>query len=131
MSFFTYDTLKHIAADHYTRKATLEGRAVSPNDPATVPVLVRLMCGAFAGAAAQTASYPLDVVRRRMQLYGLSSAVPKYSSTLDGLITIIRTEGIKKLYIGLTINYLKVPPSHAVSFVVYEAVQGWMRGEKK
>lgn len=131
MSFFTYDTLKHAAADHYTRKAALEGRTISLDDPATVPVVVRLMCGAFAGAAAQTASYPLDVVRRRMQLYGLSTHVPKYRSTLDGIVTIIRTEGIKKLYIGLSINYLKVPPSHAVSFVVYEAVQGWMRGDKK
>lgn len=129
MSFFTYDTLKHIAAEHYAKKQSLESASTANSpaaSPTTVPVGVRLLCGALAGAAAQTASYPLDVVRRRMQLYGLSSSLPKYRNTLHALVSIIQTEGIKKLYIGLSINYIKVGPAHAISFVVYEALKEWL-----
>lgn len=124
MSFFTYDTLKHLASDYYSKQqqeAQDGAVTASGSDPSKhLPVPVRLLCGALAGAAAQTASYPLDVVRRRMQLYGLSTQLPKYRNTADALISILRNEGIKKLYIGLSINYIKVGPAHAISFVCYE-----------
>jgi hypothetical protein len=32
--------------------------------------LAKMMCGSFAAASAQLAAYPLDTVRRRMQLNG-------------------------------------------------------------
>lgn len=85
-----------------------------------MPVPIRLLCGGIAGAAAQTVSYPLDVVRRRMQLTGLSTHLPKYKHTLDAFQHIIRTEGVKQLFIGLSINYYKSPLAHAISFVTYE-----------
>jgi solute carrier family 25 protein 16 len=130
MSFLTYDTLKHLAAEFFARKqfkedveAAMAAGTIPPSAPAAtahVPVPVRLLCGALAGAAAQTASYPLDVVRRRMQLYGLSSQLPLYRNTWHAFREIIRTEGFRRLYIGLSINYIKVGPAHAISFVTYE-----------
>ena len=130
MSFLTYDTLKHHAGEFYANKqraaevlaAEAAGTAAPTDAPkvAHVPVLVRLLCGAIAGAAAQTASYPLDVVRRRMQLYGLSTQLPLYRNTAHALWSIIETEGVRKLYVGLSINYIKVGPAHAISFVTYE-----------
>ena len=130
MSFLTYDTLKHSAGVFYARKQFNEQVAAAhaaglppPTEAAAtahVPVAVRLVSGALAGAAAQTASYPLDVVRRRMQLYGLSSQLPLYRNTAHALWSIIQTEGVRKLYIGLSINYIKVAPAHALSFVTYE-----------
>jgi hypothetical protein len=129
MSFFTYDTLKGVAARYYNQghasgvqRGTSASSSAAP--PATnevpVPVLVRLLCGALAGATAQTASYPLDVVRRRMQLFGLASNLPKYDNTWHALVSIVRTDGWRKLYVGLSINYMKVGPAHAISFVTYE-----------
>jgi len=130
VSFVTYDTLKHLASEHYARQTVLESRTTAEGEAVAaaaqasatggVPVWVRLACGAVAGAAAQTASYPLDVVRRRMQLYGLSSQLPLYRNTWHALVHIARTEGVKRLYIGLSINYIKVGPAHAISFVTYE-----------
>lgn len=106
VSFAVYDTVKSWTMKNIT------------DDP---PVLMRLAWGAMAGAAAQTASYPLDVVRRRMQLYGLASTLPRYRHTAHALKDILRTEGIRGLYVGLTINYWKVAPAHAISFFCYEA----------
>lgn len=42
----------------------------------TVPA--KLLCGGFAGAIAQTFSYPLDVTRRRMQLAHMDPATAKF-----------------------------------------------------
>ena len=66
----------------------------------------RVTAGAVAGLMAQTAIYPLDVVRRRMQTHEGSGAA--YRSPLHALRTIAREEGVRRgLYRGLTLNYLK------------------------
>ena len=46
--------------------------------------------------------------------------LPQYRNTAHALWHIVTTEGVKRLYIGLSINYIKVGPAHAVSFVIYE-----------
>ncbi|PIK37727.1 putative graves disease carrier protein-like isoform X1 [Apostichopus japonicus] len=80
--------------------------------------LANLMAGAFAGAVAQTISYPLDVVRRMMQL---GEMVPHYTrSSLEILTYVFKKYGMRGLYRGLTINYLRAVPTAAVSFTVYE-----------
>ena len=60
ISFFTYDTLK-----------TVRTRA---HRDVPVSSVERLVMGAIAGAVAQTVAYPLDLVRRRMQVHGLAGA---------------------------------------------------------
>jgi solute carrier family 25 protein 42 len=66
----------------------------------------RVSAGALAGLLAQTAVYPLDVVRRRMQTHEGSGQL--YRSPFDALRTIAREEGVRRgLYRGLTLNYLK------------------------
>ena len=77
-------------------------------------VVYKLACGGIAGAVAQTFTYPVDVVRRRMQVD------PK--SVMETVQHIHRVHGVKGFFMGLIPNYLKVVPSISVSFAVYEAM---------
>ncbi|KAJ9076936.1 hypothetical protein DSO57_1021519 [Entomophthora muscae] len=81
----------------------------------------KLACGAMAGTIAQTFTYPLDVLRRRMQVNGLSDMLGyKYRNTLHAATEIVNREGVRGLYKGMIPNYLKVAPAIGVSFYTYE-----------
>lgn len=82
------------------------------------------MCyGAIAGLVGQTASYPFDVIRRRLQT---AAVVRPNDSSLGGLATarkIIREEGVRRgLYKGVTMNWLKGPISVGVSFMTFDTL---------
>jgi hypothetical protein len=64
-------------------------------------------------ALLQVQGAPADVAPR-----GAANALPahRYKDTWDGLRTIVRTQGWRQLYAGLSINYLKVPFFHDNSF---------------
>lgn len=80
--------------------------------------LRKLSCGATAGAISQTLTYPLDVLRRKMQVTGMKDKVDfQYKNSFDAIKTIVRGEGLRGLYTGLSVNLLKVSPSMAISFV--------------
>lgn len=85
----------------------------------------RVMAGATAGLIAQTAVYPFDVVRRRMQTH--SGEGKLYDSPLHALRTIGREEGIARgLYRGLSLNWIKTAPNVAIYMSLYDLVKGWL-----
>ncbi|KAL9549708.1 hypothetical protein MBANPS3_005087 [Mucor bainieri] len=81
-----------------------------------------LMCGGLAGLVAQTSSYPLEVVRRRMQVGGLLNP-DTFVGFKETAREIYRLKGLKGFYVGLSIGYIKVVPMVAVSFAVYERMK--------
>lgn len=86
-------------------------------------LVVLLFIGAFAGTVAQTACHPLDVVRKRLQLQGISGRPVQYKSMVDAAVRIVKTEGFGALYRGLQPMYVSAIPSAGVSYVVYESVK--------
>ena len=63
----------------------------SVNGAVAVPnPLERMMFGAVAGLFGQTSSYPLDIVRRRMQTASLTGNCKAYTSILATLIKVYR-----------------------------------------
>ena len=80
----------------------------------------KLVAGAIAGVCGQTVSYPLDTVRRILQVQDVKLQGRKYTGMLDCLVRVSREEGVAALYRGLGANYIKVVPSVAVSFTVFE-----------
>lgn len=76
---------------------------------------MKLGCGATAGAISQTLTYPLDVLRRRMQVTGMKSMGYNYNGSFDAISSIIRQEGLRGLYKGIWPNLIKVTPSTDLS----------------
>jgi solute carrier family 25 protein 42 len=67
-------------------------------------------------------TYPLDVVRRRMQID--PAHAPRYTGIMHALTTIYREEGlISGLYKGLSMNWIKGPISVGISFSVFDFVK--------
>ncbi|KAH0865507.1 hypothetical protein HID58_082718 [Brassica napus] len=105
------------------------------NNNSELTVTTRLACGAIAGTMGQTVAYPLDVVRRRMQMVGWKDASSvitgdgrgkapiEYSGMVDAFKKTVRHEGVGALYKGLVPNSVKVVPSIAIAFVTYEKVK--------
>jgi solute carrier family 25 phosphate transporter 23/24/25/41 len=95
--------------------------------PDSSPV-TKLLLGATAGGVAQTMTYPFDLLRRRFQVLTMGTAELgfQYTSVWNALETIVKTEGFKGLYKGLTTNLFKVVPSMAVSWLTYDVMKEWM-----
>ncbi|CAO2840227.1 unnamed protein product [Amaranthus hypochondriacus] len=89
-------------------------------------IVLRLSCGALAGLFGQTFTYPLDVVRRQMQVENLQPGGARYRNTKEGLIGIIQNQGWRQLFAGLSINYMKVVPSVAIGFTTYDIMKSWL-----
>ncbi|XP_051132059.1 uncharacterized protein LOC127252087 isoform X1 [Andrographis paniculata] len=92
-----------------------------PNDST---VVVSLGCGSVSGIASSTATFPLDLVRRRMQLEGAAGRARVYKTGLLGTFKhIIHTEGLHGLYRGILPEYCKVVPSVGIIFMTYETLK--------
>ncbi|KAG9157078.1 hypothetical protein Leryth_009107 [Lithospermum erythrorhizon] len=79
-----------------------------------------LFIGAAAGAVSSTATFPLEVARKHMQV-GAVSGREVYKNVLHALASIVEREGIQGLYKGLGPSCVKLVPAAGISFMCYEA----------
>ncbi|XP_068759471.1 mitochondrial coenzyme A transporter SLC25A42-like [Montipora capricornis] len=116
ISFFTYESLKKVYFD-------------SVHDAKKLHPLHRLFFGACAGLLGQSATYPLEIIRRRMQTNGISGpAIPEYQRMWATAKYVVSTEGVKKgLYKGLTMNWIKGPIAVGVSFTTFDLLHGFLQ----
>lgn len=86
--------------------------------------LQRTTNGALAGLIAQTLTYPLDVVRRRMQTEGAHNmeliTQRQYLSVSSTLRSIYKVEGFRGLFKGVSLNWVKGPLSLGISFSIFD-----------
>eukprot|EP00474_Spongospora_subterranea_P006869 CRZ07327.1 hypothetical protein [Spongospora subterranea] len=123
ISFYTFETLKY----SYLEK----------HDTDTLPQSARMLFGGCGGFLAQSASYPLEIIRRRMQVQGSvttrSSRHVTYAlASQAGMVPLVKHiykhEGIVRgLYKGLSMNWVKGPIAVGISFTVYDAVTTLLR----
>ncbi|XP_073670408.1 mitochondrial adenyl nucleotide antiporter SLC25A23 isoform X1 [Paramisgurnus dabryanus] len=102
-----YETLKN---------AWLQRHTATSADPG---VLVLVGCGTVSSTCGQLASYPLALIRTRMQAQASVKGGPQLSM-LTLFRSIIAQEGVVGLYRGIAPNFLKVIPAVSISYVVYE-----------
>ena len=79
-----------------------------------------LLIGSLAGAFSSSATFPLEVARKQMQVGALSGR-QVYKNVLHALSSILEKEGIEGLYKGLGPSCLKLVPAAGISFMCYEA----------
>ncbi|RWS10028.1 calcium-binding mitochondrial carrier protein SCaMC-2-like protein [Dinothrombium tinctorium] len=80
-------------------------------------VLVLLTCGTISSSCGQLASYPLALVRTRLQA---QIGVHRNENMISVFRGILDREGFFGLYRGITPNFMKVAPAVSISYVVYE-----------
>ncbi|MPC12539.1 Mitochondrial coenzyme A transporter SLC25A42 [Portunus trituberculatus] len=109
-SFGIYETLKKFHADYSHRD--------KPNP------LERMMFGAVAGLVGQSSSYPLDIVRRRMQTATVTGNGNHYKTIMGTLLKVYREEGLHHgLYKGLSMNWIKGPIAVGISFTTFDTLK--------
>eukprot|EP00898_Chlorokybus_atmophyticus_P003548 jgi/Chlat1/4194/Chrsp27S08879 len=92
--------------------------------PEAPTVAVSLTCGSLAGITSSSVTFPIDLVRRRMQLEGQAGRSRVYQGgALHTLAYILKTEGLKGLYRGILPEYSKVVPGVGIAFMTYELMK--------
>jgi len=102
-------------------RATLVPPAPDGGRPRATP-LADLGIGALSGVLAQTVSYPFEVVRRRMQVGGLTQP-GRWLHWGETVRAIWARGGARGFFVGLSIGYLKIVPMNAVSFAVWQGMK--------
>jgi len=69
-------------------------------------VLTLLACGSTATTCAQLVSYPLQLVRTRLQAQGMEGRPVIYNGIVDCVAKTVNTEGIRGLYRGILPNFM-------------------------
>ncbi|PSN72730.1 mitochondrial carrier [Corynespora cassiicola Philippines] len=124
-SFLAHDTMSDVLRVPLLAKYTTlphtsrEESATTTYKPAQLRYWAELGAGGFAGFFSQTVSYPLEVIRRRMQVGGVVGDGHRLSIA-EVARRIYVERGWRGFFVGLTIGYVKVIPMAATSFFVYE-----------
>jgi len=119
--FAFYETLKPVFAN-----ATLPLETLGSGDA---------VAGIMASVMSKTVVFPLDTVRKRLQVQGPTRAkyvhgnIPVYEAGVFGTLrAIVVREGIKGLYRGLAVGLFKAAPASAVTMWTYERVMKGLQG---
>ncbi|KAK2796206.1 mitochondrial thiamine pyrophosphate transporter [Onygenales sp. PD_12] len=82
--------------------------------------------GVVASVLGKTGVFPLDLVRKRLQVQGptrsryIHTNIPVYHGVWSTASTILAQQGIRGLYRGLTVSLIKAAPASAVTMWTYE-----------
>ncbi|XP_065086560.1 mitochondrial adenyl nucleotide antiporter SLC25A25 isoform X1 [Ochlerotatus camptorhynchus] len=107
---------------------TLKKKYLSHHETEQPSFWLLLACGSASSTLGQVCSYPLALVRTRLQAQAVTIGA---QNPADGIATvepnmtnvfkrILQTEGPLGLYRGITPNFIKVLPAVSISYVVYE-----------
>lgn len=87
-----------------------------------------LMAGGLAGTFSWLISFPVDVVKSRLQVDGIDGK-PKYNGAMDCMKKSIQTEGWKFFTRGLNSTLMRAFPMNAVCFLVVSYVMKYFENK--
>nr|XP_020472736.1 calcium-binding mitochondrial carrier protein SCaMC-1 [Monopterus albus] len=112
-----YESLKNIWLSKYAK------------DTANPGILVLLGCGTISSTCGQLASYPLALIRTRMQAQ--ASVEGSEQMPMSRMVKkILRKDGFFGFYRGILPNFMKVIPAVSISYVVYEYMRSGLGIQK-
>jgi len=79
-----------------------------------------LGAGMLSSSIAQLVSYPLALIRTRLQAQGVGGCALKYAGMADVARKTLAREGVRGLYKGLLPNIIKLAPAAGISWYVFE-----------
>lgn len=120
LQWVLYERMKGYLAQRKSR-ATANGRAMTGWDE-FIDIGGKLGAAGIAKLFAAALTYPHEVVRTRLRQRPADGGIPKYTGLLQCFRTIWREEGIVSMYGGLSPHLLRVVPSAAIMFGMYEAI---------
>ncbi|XP_051954272.1 calcium-binding mitochondrial carrier protein SCaMC-1-like [Xyrauchen texanus] len=107
--------IKFMAYEQYKKLLAKDGGKIQSHE--------RFMAGSLAGATAQTAIYPIEVMKTRLTL----RKTGQYSGMFDCAKKILRKEGVKAFYKGYVPNILGIIPYAGIDLAVYETMKNaWL-----
>ncbi|XP_015460327.3 calcium-binding mitochondrial carrier protein SCaMC-1 [Astyanax mexicanus] len=107
--------IKFMAYEQYKKLLSKEGGKIRTHE--------RFMAGSLAGATAQTAIYPMEVMKTRLTL----RKTGQYSGMFDCAKKILKKEGVKAFYKGYVPNILGIIPYAGIDLAIYETLKNtWL-----
>lgn len=85
------------------------------------------LTGGLSRAMAAIVSCPITLVKTRMEYVGAAGRVPQYRNTVDALVTIARSEGVRGLYRGLGPTVMSNAPFSALYYMFYTRLQDHLK----
>lgn len=118
ISYTVYGSLKEQALDDelFYNLRRIDADSGEPK----LGFMLTVLCGAASGCLATGITFPMDTIRRRMQIQNLHLDEAHRLSSRQQLLKLVNEEGLKSLYRGLTPEMLKVIPMVGTMFLVYE-----------
>ncbi|GLE01089.1 hypothetical protein PINS_up009902 [Pythium insidiosum] len=119
----------------------LQQRSVRDGEPVPTRLhpFAKFLCSYFAACIAQTATYPMDTIRRRIQTDGFvtgSGSVSRggHGQRYTGVVTtaqiILRHEGWRGFFKGVSVNWMRSPLATGISLTSYDLFKEVLGVEK-
>lgn len=83
----------------------------------------KVALGSTAALISQSIVYPLDTLRRHMQVSGAVGEADAYKNTFDCIRRIYRSSGVKGFYKGLWANAVRAAPQSGIEYMCYDEIR--------
>jgi len=105
---------------------SISHQSSSPTTPSLLPLSQLYVCGAFAGTCNALVAGPFELVRNRLQVQYERNLVADralYTGPIDCASKIVRTAGIRSLWLGLGPMILRDAPGVGAWYATFEGVR--------
>jgi hypothetical protein len=124
INFTLYETLKDRVATFRRRSLEIDPNNQGKSSSFHIGTIDTLICGGIAGISSSLVTFPVDVIRRRLQISAIHTETSGISPTPFGIATdLVKTQGIRGFYRGLTPELMKVVPMVGITFGTYEELK--------